>query len=399
MKRFITYLIMAAATLYTSILYGSNSFLMLFYVELLLPVVLILVCIPVLRGVRVRMQIPVPVVEKGRGTMVEFHLQNGAAIPSGRIAVQVTCRYPMNQKPEKTWFYGRVSAGRAAVPSSAKIRAEYSAGCVGNVKMEITKVRCYDLLGLVSLPLPKSQWKQMEPETLLVLPRMSGVPVFVSRQSRDFAGESEEYSKERGGDDPSETFRIRDYQPGDKLRSVHWKLSVKTEELMVCERSLPLGCPVVFYLNLYQPLLAEGRHGKGRHAGKRRAGRAHNKVSTIKQDGYLQIAASVSQAMVREGCRHYIVWFDSERMDIRRFRVEKEEDVYEMLLRLGMFSMYQEKRDLEELYRQKYHESPCITKLELRMDFCLYQNDIRLVKYSSREEKLDRQLQRTEITV
>ena len=141
----------------------------------------------------------------------------------------------------------------------------------------------------------------------------------VSRQSRDFAGESEDYSKERGGDDPSEVFKIRDYQPGDKLRSIHWKLTAKTDEMMVREQSLPLGCPVDFYLDLYQPA---GHHG-----------RKHE----TKRDSYLQIIASISHSLVLEGCRHHVIWFDSQRNDICRYRIEKEENIYEMLFRRGSF--------------------------------------------------------------
>lgn len=394
MRRFITYLIMAAGTLYIAVLYGSNSFLMLFYLELLLPVVLFFVSLPLLRGVQVQLQLPVSVVEKGQNTIVELWIQNKAIVPSGRIAVQVICHYPMNRKSEKTWFYGRISARRQSVPAMSKFHAEYCADCVGNVRLEITKVKCYDLLGLVVLPLPKSRWKQIEPESLLILPKISEVPVFVSRQSRDFAGEAEEYSKERGGDDPSEIFQIRDYQPGDKLRSVHWKLSVKTGELMVSEQSLPLGCPVVFYLNLHEPILL-GKHSSYR----RRKSSVMKKGKAMKRDSYLQIVASISRAMVQEKCRHYIVWFDTGLMDIRRCRVETEEDVYEMLLELGKLSMYQERMDLEELYRQKYHESPCITRLELRADLSLHQNGISMIKYSEKEERLDKQLGDMEITV
>lgn len=388
-------MIVTAGTLYTAVLYGSTSFLMLFYVELLLPVILFLVAVPLMRGVRVQMLVPVSVVEKGQEAVVELRLQNSAMIPSGRVAVEVACYPPMNGKPQKTWFYGRVSAGSRAVPAQCRIQTEYIADCVGNVRMEITKVRCYDLLGFASFPLPGNCWKQIEPETLLVLPAINEVPVYVSRQSRDFAGESEEYSKKRGGADPSETFQIRDYQPGDKLRSIHWKLSAKTDGLMVCENSLPLGCPVVFYMNLHQPLFMRGKRRKKRN----QQNFYPRKGQNDKRDSYLQIVASVSRSMVQEGCRHYIVWFDVEMLDIQRCRVETEEDVYEMLLELGKLSMYDEELDLEGLYRQKYHDSPCITKLELGMDLHLYQNGISVVKYSGKEDKLKTQLRETEITV
>lgn len=385
MKRVIIYLMAVALTLYTAVLYGSDSFLMLFFAELILPVILLVCLIPLGWNLRVNLQLPIPVTEQGQSVPVVMRLTNQSIIPCSRIAVQVTCRLPMGEGKQKTWFYGNVPGRRGSSPARGTLRAQYDANGIGGTQMEITRVRCYDLIGLFAIPLRRKYWQQMEPEKLLVVPAVSQVPVFVSRQSRDFAGESEEYSRERGGDDPSETFQIREYQPGDKMRSVHWKLSVKTDELMVCERSLPLGCPVLFYLDLSQSSRSSMPfRGRGQ---------------SQKMDSFLQTVASLSYGMVQEGCRHYIIWFDAKRKDIRRFRVEKEEDVYEMLLQLGGIPGYTRQENLEELYWQKYHENQYITRLEINRQLELYQNGELLVKYDSRPEKLEKQLGEQELIV
>lgn len=43
----------------------------------------------------------------------------------------------------------------------------------------------------------------------------------------------------RKGSDPSEMFDIRDYVPGDDVRTIHWKLSGKTDDLIVRQASDP----------------------------------------------------------------------------------------------------------------------------------------------------------------
>ena len=43
----------------------------------------------------------------------------------------------------------------------------------------------------------------------------------------------------RKGSDPSEMFDIRDYTPGDDIRSIHWKLSSKTDNLILRQASDP----------------------------------------------------------------------------------------------------------------------------------------------------------------
>lgn len=95
MKRFITYLIVIAATIYTAVLYGSTSFLMLFYVELVLPVFLLLTLIPTVRQMRIYMELPVPVTEQGQKTPVLLHVSTGGFPVGGKVAVLIKGKLPM----------------------------------------------------------------------------------------------------------------------------------------------------------------------------------------------------------------------------------------------------------------------------------------------------------------
>lgn len=49
----------------------------------------------------------------------------------------------------------------------------------------------------------------------------------------------EGFIQNRKGNDPSEMFDIREYVPGDDIRAIHWKLSSKTEELILRQASDP----------------------------------------------------------------------------------------------------------------------------------------------------------------
>jgi len=57
--------------------------------------------------------------------------------------------------------------------------------------------------------------------------------------------DSDEYSTSKAGMDVSETFAIREYIPGDPIRSIHWKLSEKLNKTMVREFGLPVGNSVL----------------------------------------------------------------------------------------------------------------------------------------------------------
>ena len=66
--------------------------------------------------------------------------------------------------------------------------------------------------------------------------------------TRNFFGEAEIYDDFHPGDDPSEIFGVREFRAGDKMQSIHWKLSAKSDDLLVRENSQPKACPLVFLL-------------------------------------------------------------------------------------------------------------------------------------------------------
>ena len=106
-----------------------------------------------------------------------------------------------------------------------------------------------DLFGLwKSKPLPCG-------EAFVTLQPLLFQPVVALAENTAMHADSEQYSQSKPGSDPSETFAIREYVPGDPIRQIHWKLSQKTDTLMLRE----LGLPVVSQtLLLFRNLRTEG---------------------------------------------------------------------------------------------------------------------------------------------
>lgn len=53
------------------------------------------------------------------------------------------------------------------------------------------------------------------------------------------APNGEGFRQNRKGSDPSEIFENREYVPGDDIRSIHWKLSSKTDQLIIRQAGAP----------------------------------------------------------------------------------------------------------------------------------------------------------------
>lgn len=110
-----------------------------------------------------------------------------------------------------------------------------SARHCGKILVSVPRLRVCDFFGLLSFSVPITAKKET-----LVLPELFPTDVVVVK-SGVTEPECDTFSPYRSGNDPSETFGIRDYEPGDALRSVHWKLTGKYDRLVIREASLPIN--------------------------------------------------------------------------------------------------------------------------------------------------------------
>lgn len=110
----------------------------------------------------------------------------------------------------------------------------------GAVFCTVDRSKVYDYLGLFWIPL-----RSVAPVTALICPpsvspaRMPNLTPLLHRRSRPKPG---------GGF--SEDHELRDYRPGDPLRDIHWKLSAKTDHLILREAQEPIPGTIVVTLDL-----------------------------------------------------------------------------------------------------------------------------------------------------
>ena len=103
--------------------------------------------------------------------------------------------------------------------------------------------------------------------------------------------DSERYSQTRPGSDPSETFAIREYVPGDPIRQIHWKLSQKADTLMLRQ----LGLPIV-----NQTLLVF-----------RNARTERESASPDAADAMAEVFLSISRALANDGLAHTAAFLEN----------------------------------------------------------------------------------------
>ena len=118
---------------------------------------------------------------------------------------------------------------------------ELSSRWCGRLRIGTGRVRLYDCFGLIPVGAACSG-----SAALTVQPDTFEQTVHISADA-NCPDDSEVYSQERPGYDLTETFQIRDYQIGDSIRQVHWKLSSKFDRLIIRDPSLPVTRSVVVF--------------------------------------------------------------------------------------------------------------------------------------------------------
>ena len=109
------------------------------------------------------------------------------------------------------------------------------------VEISIDKIRIKDILGLF-----RKDSRSDEKKKITVMPEIFPMEISLTSGSSAFP-EGDRYSRTKTGEDSAEIMGIREYVPGDPVKNMHWKLSGKTDKLLVKE----FGSPVVNQVGVF----------------------------------------------------------------------------------------------------------------------------------------------------
>lgn len=337
MKGKILYLLLLAATVFWGILYYSSALISLAVLELLAAAASFLLLQIQAGKLRGKIYLPLSVTEKGERMEAGLELENRSLLPVTRAEAVLYCRntlYPETQ---------RISlGGMADGKSRTRILKYFSGEHCGPVELAVEEIRIWDFLRIF-----KRKVKLSAGERWVILPRMYRAMILLEETTRNALADSEEYDRDRPGDDVSEVFQLREYRPGDRIQSVHWKRSAAGEDLIVREYSLPVGNAVVLFLDM------RWREGY--------------------LDDFLEAGLAISGGLLEAGCRHYAAWMDSSG-DVSRMGMSQQEDLYALTEALFRAGTHSRSGELEELYREKYRGESCSCSLRLDTDMRFWKN-------------------------
>ncbi|MBQ8687665.1 MAG: DUF58 domain-containing protein [Ruminococcus sp.] len=227
--KIIYFILLLAAALF-SVLYLEPFSILLLLILLLIPILMLLSNIYIRFHLRVSLQLTGSTYHRGTPQAVQLTIRNSGFLPVGRAVASINWISMMSDTkiPVSLTF---------PIPARNVTTVEFriSASHCGLTKMRMQWMQFTDYIHLFG-------WKMhVHPEAeLLVLPGGKELDFPLSVPGSETDEESNIYSKLKPGDDPSEVYRIREYQPGDLQKRIHWKLSCRTDTVWVKEYSFPI---------------------------------------------------------------------------------------------------------------------------------------------------------------
>ena len=331
-------LLLAGVCFYIGILYTNQTILLLGYTIVVLLAMSFVEILVRKFTVKCSLEIPITMAEAGIPIAVNVCVKNQFLLPVRRIDVCMRVSHSLGNLQSKQWItFFDCKSGKQSYRRKMELEE------AGNYEIELSKIRIYGFFGLISI---KKRCRAFD--SVLVMPQIYPIGVQMTEAVRNFLGDADVYDDFRPGNDSGETFEVREYQEKDKLQSIHWKLSARTEQLMVKEHSQPKACAVVLFLDLSSDKKIDSEK---RNARRKNTRKFQKQISVI--NAYLELIASLSYCLMDNKCPHFVAWYSKEKEDIRRIRVDDEESFY-LFLNCYLKEADYANKDIRSEYREKY---------------------------------------------
>lgn len=291
LKYRIAYILTLTAAVLFYVFYTQYLSFFVLAAVIAMPVLSWIITLIAVSKTNIRIEPKTPYANKEDEILLRVILKNNSIFPIAQAWLKLSFENALSGENRYESLFLPVSSG----PEQA---AEYrikSHHC-GKITVRLTRVKYYDYLGIFAIK------RSSKPASdLFVAPKAHFIDSKIDTAAEP-GTESNVFSKYKPGDDPSEIFDIRPFRSGDRLRSVHWKLSSKLDELMVKEFSLPTDSSVLLLTEL-------------------------TAFSMDALDTVVETLASLSRFLLENEIWHNVEWYDAEHSIFQEARIESDEDL------------------------------------------------------------------------
>lgn len=249
-------------------------------------------------------------VGKGEIIAIELTISNPSLLPVCRCEAVLECSNILTgEQMEIPVSFGMWPKG------SAGIRAEVEVSYCGRLSCRIREGEIRDLFSIY-----RARRKLQAGAEIYIMPQI-GEAALSPEEMYAYNMESYRYSPFKKGNDPGDTFGIREYEEGDSPKNIHWKLTGKLGNLMVRELGLPVENSIML-------LLEKGMEGE-------------TPLTAEQRDKAAELFLSLSHTLLDHQIIHFAGWQDYRTGQFISRRIAGREDLWAMT-GLLMETPYQE---------------------------------------------------------
>lgn len=214
-RRKILYILIVAACGWFVMLYTFQGLRFLLVLLLCVPVICLVLLVPQRRKTEVEISGIPEYVTRGESIRLRVTVIYKGRLPLAGLEIRGTWQaYGAKALRIKNMMHGL--SGR----TEREIEFELPAKHCGQAEFTVAKAKIYDCLRLFSVSVSEKKVRKV-----LITPKPEPVP---DREAALIIGLLHRRSASDDGD-----FFVRDYRPGDSPRSIHWKLTAKSNEVQV----------------------------------------------------------------------------------------------------------------------------------------------------------------------
>ena len=233
--------------------------------------------------------------EKQKEMTAMLKIKNAGFFPFDRVFAKIKCE---NLLTGEIAEYEILTASPARAENRQQISLK-SMHC-GKLCLSLEEFIVLDYFGLRRITVSAGSEKMT-----LITPDTFGLQIEVA-YGENAVLDAEEYSMSKAGFDPSETFAVREYRPGDHIHQIHWQLSEKLDGLMVRDYGLPVQNTILL-------LLETGYLEK-------------NEEFPAQVEKLVECLASVSQEMCEQQIVHSIGWYNHKEQTYSSAEIDSLEE-------------------------------------------------------------------------
>lgn len=228
--RRIFYVVLIGITFVISILYSQYPAHLAFVLVCTIPAVFFTILLINTFLIKFDTKVQTSFIQKGDNIRINVELKNKSFLPTGDVIAKYNVSYGnMKMKTSKICI--------AALPfSKEKSYFEIPAQYCGIITITVNSAKMLDYGKLFSLPV-KIDKKQ---KNILVIPKAFPLEIDYNAAISNELDETENYHQSKKGNDKTEIFNVREYNEGDQIKDIHWKMSSRLDKYMIKEYSLPL---------------------------------------------------------------------------------------------------------------------------------------------------------------